>query len=68
MNDLASVDHSADAAARKAQETVRAEAAMAGLCLYALAKGGWLVSRVGMARELPDLQGVRELLQRMNES
>jgi hypothetical protein len=45
-------------ASAKAVATLRAALALRGHELYALAGGGWLVSRWGMSRELPDLAAV----------
>ncbi|MDE2457058.1 MAG: hypothetical protein KGL43_25995 [Burkholderiales bacterium] len=57
--------NSADFATDKAFATMRAIAAGAGCGLYALAGGGFLLTRWGMAKELPSLGDVRSLLARM---
>ena len=52
---------------RKAFDTLRAQAARAGVELYKLPEGGYLASRWNVSRELcelPDLQAVREWLAR----
>ena len=51
--------------ADKQYQTVRAIAARAGVELYELAEGGYLLTRWNMHRELPDLRAVVELLRRM---
>ena len=53
---------------RKAFDTLRAQAARAGVELYKLPEGGYLASRWNVSRELcelPDLRAVREWLARV---
>ena len=42
------------------EATLRAELLQQGHHLHQLAGGGWLVSRWGLCRELPDLRAVRQ--------
>lgn len=52
-------------AARKEFATLRAEAARAGCTLHALADDGYLLCRWGMAKELPCLRSVGDVLRRI---
>ncbi|MDE1947400.1 MAG: hypothetical protein KGL43_24835 [Burkholderiales bacterium] len=45
--------------------TARAHAARVGCSLYELSSGGYLVSRWGWAREVPDLRAVGDMLRRI---
>jgi hypothetical protein len=51
--------------AGKAYATARAQAAMLGAGLYRLEGGAFLLTRWGLARELPDLGAVADLLRVM---
>jgi len=50
---------------RKAVITMMAHAAQAGCTLHELASGGYLLCRWGMAKELPCLRAVGDLLRRI---
>lgn len=54
-----------DEADDKRQSHLAAVAALAGCELHRLASGGWLLTRWGLARELPDLAAVGALLRQM---
>ena len=66
--DASSITHSGGtcldktAAERKELETTQAKAAMASCGLHELASGGFLLTRWGLSRELPDLRAVAALL------
>lgn len=62
---MSAADHAEDDAARKRIDALRAEAAAAGFGLYALSSGGWLLTRWGYSREVPDTAAVAELLRQM---
>ncbi|WP_225783678.1 hypothetical protein [Xenophilus sp. Marseille-Q4582] len=49
-------------AENKAEYTVKAQAALAGIAVYALSSGGYVVGRWGWGRELPDLRAVVQFL------
>jgi hypothetical protein len=50
---------------RKVVKNARALAACDGCELYELAAGGFLLTRAGMTRELPDVRAVLSLLQQL---
>jgi hypothetical protein len=50
---------------RKAFENTRALAAFKRCTLYELASGGFLLCQAGVARELPDLRAVGDLLRQI---
>lgn len=54
-----------DEADDKRQAHLAAVAALAGCELHRLASGGWLLTRWGLARALPDLAAVGALLRQM---
>lgn len=54
-----------DEADGKRQSHLAAVAALVGCELHRLAAGGWLLTRWGLARELPDLAAVDALLRQM---
>jgi len=59
------VDHAEAAERKKLFENLRARAARAGVQLYEIEGGAYLLLRWNWNRELADLQAVRDLLQRM---
>lgn len=50
---------------RKALAVLRAHAALCGCGLHELSSGGYLLTRWGLAKELPDLRAVGDLLRRI---